>query len=110
MHERIKHLRKFLKLTLYQFGDIVGFSGSTLSDIERNQGTITERLIIAICAKFNVNETWLRTGEGEMFNKDDKVFQEFFEIYKTLSPNLQLFLLDTAKRLRDLQNDLDKRE
>ncbi|MGN1251100.1 MAG: XRE family transcriptional regulator, partial [Candidatus Spyradocola sp.] len=27
--------------------------------------------IASICREFNVNETWLRTGEGSMFNETD---------------------------------------
>lgn len=28
---------------------------------------ITDRILYDICREFNVNEFWLRTGEGEMF-------------------------------------------
>lgn len=31
--------------------------------------TPSDRTIADICREFNVNETWLRTGEGEMFVK-----------------------------------------
>lgn len=45
-------------------------------------------------------------GTGEMFIKEDKLYKEFFEIYKTLSPACQEFLLKTAKHLLELQNKL----
>lgn len=67
---------------------------------------ITERTIISICAKFNVNEEWLRNGNGEMFNIIDKKFNEFFEIYNNLSKPLQDFLLSMAKELLNAQNKL----
>lgn len=74
--------------------------------MERGNAPITERTIIAICSKFNVNEDWLRYGTGEMFNTIEKSFNEFFEIFKKLNPVLQDFLIKTAKNLLDSQNKL----
>lgn len=75
-----------------------------MCDIEHQRCNITERVIIAICSKFSVNEEWLRTGFGEMFVSEDKDFNQFFEVYKTLSKPLQDFLIQTAQNLLDLQN------
>lgn len=74
--------------------------------MERGNAPITERTIIVICSKFNVNEDWLRYGTGEMFNTIEKSFNEFFEIFKKLNPVLQDFLIKTAKNLLDSQNKL----
>lgn len=74
--------------------------------MERGNAPITERTIIAICSKFNVNEDWLRYATGEMFNTIEKSFNEFFEIFKKLNPVLQDFLIKTAKNLLDSQNKL----
>lgn len=74
--------------------------------MERGNAPITERTIIAICSKFNVNEDWLRYGTGEMFNTVEKSYNEFFEIFKKLNPVLQDFLIKTAKNLLDSQNKL----
>lgn len=43
---------------------------------------------------------------GEMFIIEDKKFNEFFEIYKQLSPALQNFLIQTANNLLSAQNKL----
>lgn len=67
---------------------------------------ITERTIIAICSRFNVNENWLRTGEGDMFNIINKKYDEFFSIYNNLNPVLQDFLISSAKNLLDAQSKL----
>lgn len=41
-----------------------------------------------------------------MFNIVDKKFDDFFSIYNNMSEPLQDFLLDTAKRLLDLQDKI----
>lgn len=105
MNTRIKELRKKLNLSQREFGSQIGLR-SSISEIENNQAPITERTIIAICLKYNVNEEWLRTGNGEMFVNEDKKFKEFFEIYKSLSTPLQDFLIQTAKNLLDTQGKL----
>lgn len=72
--DRIKKVRKALNLTLEEFGKQMGFARSTLSNIENNVKNVTERMINTICSKYNVNEVWLRTGEGgddNMFTKID---------------------------------------
>lgn len=106
MNTRIKQLRVILKLTQYQFGQKIGLKPTSICDIENGRCNVSERLLIAICSKFNVNEAWLRSGKGNIFNLEDKKFNEFFEIYKILNPPLQEFLIDTAKNLAELQNKL----
>ena len=106
MNTRIKILRTFLKLSQNEFGSQIGLKPSSLSDIENARCKVTERVIISICAKYNVNEEWLRFGKGNMFIEDDKKFNEFFEIYKTLSKPLQEFLIQSANNLLDLQDKL----
>lgn len=106
MNTRIKELRTFLKLTQKNFGAKVGLKPSTINDIEHSRCKVNERLQIAICSKFNVNEEWLKTGNGNMFNENDKKYDEFFQIFNKLNPVLQNFLIQTAKNLLDTQNKL----
>lgn len=106
MNTRIKELRNYLNLSQKDFGNNIGLQHSSLSDIERGKAPVTERTIIAICSKFNVNEEWLKTGKGEMFNIEDEKFDQFFNIYNNLSDPLQEFLLNQAKELLKLQNKL----
>ena len=106
MNTRIKELRSFLKLTQDDFSLNIGLKRSSLSDIERGNAPITERTIITICQIYNVNERWLKTGEGEMFNTIEKSYNEFFEIFKKLNPVLQDFLIQTGKNLLESQNKL----
>lgn len=67
LKERIKELRKTLDLTLEEFGNKIGVTKTTISRIENGVNSVTNQMLTSICREFNVNEEWLRTGEGEMF-------------------------------------------
>ena len=67
-HERIKYLRKdILKLTQQEFSDSLKISRSNMGNIEIGRIAVTDRVICDICEKFNINEEWLRTGNGSMY-------------------------------------------
>lgn len=67
MNERIKELRKTLKMSQEAFGNQLGVTGAGISKIESGERNLTEQMIKAICREFNVDYLWLTTGEGEMF-------------------------------------------
>ncbi len=77
MNERIKKLRKSLGLTQLEFGEQVGVKANTIGNYEIGLRTPSDAVIRAICREFNVNENWLRTGEGEMFNPQDEKLAAF---------------------------------
>ncbi len=66
MHQRIKELRKHLGLTQQEFADRLGIKRNTIATYEIGRSTPIDAVISLICREFGVNETWLRTGEGEM--------------------------------------------
>ncbi len=67
MNERIKQLRKVLRLTQQEFSDKLRVSRSNIATYEVGKNNPTDAVISLICREFNVNEQWLRTGKGEMF-------------------------------------------
>ena len=76
MNERIKELRKALKMSQEEFGKTVGLSGAGISKIESGDRGVTNQVVFSLCAAYNVSETWLRTGEGEMFrtrSRDEEI-------------------------------------
>jgi transcriptional regulator with XRE-family HTH domain len=78
-------VRENLKLTQSKFANKLSLERSTVSLIERHRRNVTERTIKDICREFNVNEKWLRTGEGTMFNEippDDELSQYLGELLK----------------------------
>lgn len=79
MNERIKLIRLELGLSQEKFGKPIFLKKSGLSLIENGKNAVTEQVVRAICREYNVNETWLRTGEGKMFleNNRDELLAEF---------------------------------
>lgn len=71
MKDRIKQIRKQASLTQVEFGERIGVKGNTITNYENGLRNPTDAVILSICREFNVNETWLRTGKGEMFIPED---------------------------------------
>lgn len=70
INERIRMLRKnVLKLNQRQFAQDLGMAQTGVSGMEQDGATVTDRVIKSICMAYNVNEDWLRTGDGETFVK-----------------------------------------
>ena len=67
LNERIVLLRKDKGMTRASFGEKLGVSGDVINNLERGRVEIKEQMILLICKTFDVNEEWLRTGEGEMY-------------------------------------------
>ena len=72
MNQRIKQLRRSLDLTQQDFAERIGLKQNSIALIESGKRNISNQAVLSICREFNVNETWLRTGEGEMFNEMDR--------------------------------------
>lgn len=83
MNERIKKLRKALDLTQQEFASRIGSVQNTITGYETGRRVPSSQVVTLICKTFNVSETWLRTGEGEMFiqqSKDDELEQVLSDI------------------------------
>ena len=66
MKQRIKEIRKSAALSQTKFGERVGVSLSAVQKWELGLNQPDAASIRIICQEFGVNETWLRTGAGEM--------------------------------------------
>lgn len=67
MEKRIKEVRKAKGLTLKQLGDLLGISESAVSNIERGRNKPSGSTLVLLCDKLGINQHWLETGEGDMF-------------------------------------------
>jgi transcriptional regulator with XRE-family HTH domain len=101
--DRLRLLRKKLGLNQGEFALKLGITQTALSMIEIGRSKLTEKNIKLISVTFNVNENWLRTGEGEMFAAQSPFDKELLDIFKRLTPGTQDFLLLIARALLEKQ-------
>lgn len=69
MKSRIHAVRAQADLTMAEFAKRIGMTTSSISLFESGKATPSDRTVLSICREFGVNEQWLRTGEGEMFEQ-----------------------------------------
>lgn len=100
MNERLKQLRKALKLNQVDFGAKLSLTGSAISRYESGVNTMADNIVLLICREFDVNEEWLRYGTGSMFSqKNMDLIEQLSDKY-----NLGLYgrqLLETYLELSD---------
>ena len=83
VNERVLELREKLKLTRKDFGEKIGVSDSVIKTIDYKKTDPRPLLLTQICTVYNVNESWLLNGEGEMFVKktlEDELIDVFGKI------------------------------
>lgn len=66
MNERLKELRKSLKLSQADFAEKIDTTGNYIYMMESGKSPVNDKVLNRICKEFNVNEEWLRTGKGKM--------------------------------------------
>lgn len=67
--ERIKFLRKELKLSQTEFGERFGVGLGVIRNMETFKTVPSPAQIDLIARVYNVNREWLETGEGEMMRE-----------------------------------------
>ncbi len=104
VNERLKQLRKSLNMTLEAFGKKLGVTKTAISRLEKGERNLTEQMILAICREFNVNENWLRTGSGEMYDlPEDETAAIVSDLLENDNPFYDL-ILSIIKTYQQLDN------
>lgn len=65
--ERLKELRKYKNMTQQEFADKLKIKRPTIANYEADRVEPSSAVIAGICREYGVNEIWLRSGEGDMF-------------------------------------------
>lgn len=91
INQRILEVRKALKMSQTEFGKEIGVSRGVINNIDLNVVPAKPLLIQQICKAYNVNETWLTTGEGEMFVKQSRTDEIAQFVGRTLATTEDTF-------------------
>lgn len=74
--ERIRAIRKTVKLSQTEFGVRLGVGLGVIRNLEAGLTTPSEAQIDLMCNVFTVNPEWLESGRGEMFrdlSREEKI-------------------------------------
>lgn len=121
MHERIQAIITAKGMKKTEFAQKLNVSQAYVSQMCSGTKTPSDRTISDICREFNVNENWLRTGEGDMFIqmsrgdeiaafvgnilRDDSNFQQkFISVLARMTPDewklLERKVLELAEEIK----------
>lgn len=106
MNERIKELRLKLGLSQDEFGRRLGVTRGAITNIELNKVEPKPLFIDLMCREFHVNESWLRTGEGEMFqpkSRNDELLDYARRLAEGDPGSIRAKILTAMTRLTDAQ-------
>lgn len=103
---RIAAVIKASGLTKTAFAERLNVSQSFVSRLAVGASVPSDRTIADICREFNVNEHWLRTGEGEMFStlsREEEITRFAMEVVRDPASEFQRQLISTMARLEPAQ-------
>ncbi|MBS6601538.1 MAG: helix-turn-helix domain-containing protein [Clostridium sp.] len=125
INERIKILRKELKISQEEFGKKLNLKKSAISKYEKGINKVNDRTIINICREFKVNEEWLRFGEGKIFQEvpestikrlikeynlndtQSKLIIEFLNLNESEREVLAKYITNLSRKDRELEQEVE---
>ncbi len=99
--DRLSELIDTLGLKKVNFADRIKVDQSYVTQLTNGKRNPSDRLLDAICREFSVNETWLRTGEGDMFVEtapDDRLFAFMGDVMHG-APDFRRHLMSVLSRM-----------
>jgi transcriptional regulator with XRE-family HTH domain len=109
VNKRIKRVRQALNMTQTDFSKAIYVSNGYTAEIENGHRAANDRIIRLISLSFGVNENWLKTGEGGMFQTSPlERKNRILSLFDELSPGFQEYALSVIDQLVKLQNGQKK--
>ncbi|GHV60680.1 hypothetical protein AGMMS49587_02820 [Spirochaetia bacterium] len=94
INQRIVQIRKNLHNSQGEFAEGLKLSRSFQGGIEANHRKVNDRLIKMICLTYGVNEIWLKTGAGEMFDlRNDAKLERIIRNFNKMDDLLQDYVM-----------------
>lgn len=113
--KRFKDIRTHLKMKQGDFANAIKTTQGHVSDIENGRKGVSDRIIEIICLKFNINEDWFRTGNGDMYtqlNPDDRYASNVGKLQRTDNETIIRWINAIAEtspeKLKDIEEFMKK--
>ena len=102
MEQRMKEARNKRGYSMIKVAELIGISDSAYSKLERGINNPAPRTVELFCQKLHISESWLRTGEGEM--EERELFTDLVAQYN-LGPAGQALLRAVARAFAELDEE-----
>lgn len=102
MADRISKVIRDKEKTKTAFSDRINVSQAFVSQMCSGLKVPSDRTIADICREYDVNEEWLRTGQGDPYiqlSRDEELAQFFGVVMKGEDPDFRRRLLSVMSRL-----------
>ncbi len=122
MDEVTLRLKKAINWLIFQeiaeneraLADLLGYTKSSFSQIVNGKVPLSDKFLKALCAlDENINEVWIKTGEGGLFKNDTRISQRVYgDNNQVAGHDINLSshdvgkLIDTVNRQQDTISEL----
>ena len=104
INQRVKEVRQALNMPQAKFAKALSMSNGYVAQVELGNTKVNDRIIKLMHFVLNVNEEWLRTGEGDMFEeKPNTQLALAISSFKELKPIYQEYVLKQIDQLLEIQ-------
>jgi transcriptional regulator with XRE-family HTH domain len=107
INDRIKRVRLELKLSQAKFCKGILLTAGHYAEIELGNRRVNPRMVKLLVTVYGVNETFLRTGRGDMFTQTpDPRIDSVIQIFQELPPHFQDYILRQIEELKKLHKKI----
>jgi transcriptional regulator with XRE-family HTH domain len=104
VESRILEARRALGMSQARFATGIKLSDGYIAKIEMGKRRANDRIIKIISVVYGVNEEWLKSGKGNMFDKiEDFKTEQIISIFRRLDPLFQDYVLQQLDKLLEIQ-------
>ena len=112
INQRVQFLIRTLGITKAKFSEPLHVTPQYISSICSGSRVPSERTLLDICRTYNVEESWLRTGVGEMFrsrSREEEITSFLGSLVGGSASDFQLsFISALAKMTPEQWDDLER--
>lgn len=108
INQRLKEVRQALNMSQAKFAKALSMSNGYVAQVELGNTKVNDRIIKLMHFILNVNEDWLRSGKGDMFEEEPNTTLALaVSSFKELKPIYQEYVLKQIDQLLEIQSKED---